>query len=342
VALKKWLLRSIPLLTLLKEWAKTRDLILLEENQFSSSIKELLHQNRIGIYPANTLLVDYKNYHTCLFAKEEKLSKNLIQDYIQELEDFLYSCGRNKEDFDLIKIVSSEKVLENRTFIPLFFLIWKPEKPLIEQFLSGNYQENILYNQNSKSIKKVKEDFYTTYNENVEGNYNFKKLEFNKNENLYKYYIKKTYDKYIVLFLAEKREEFKLEYFKNLVEFYVYSDRPVLKFEEYLRSINHLNKPIILLELKQNGNWKGIFYNCISLFYRNRKQKLSILPNYQKSKKYIQLANFYPEDFIVLLPTINNIKYQSKFSIQKNEVFNELKNYNLGKALVIEYKKNEH
>lgn len=342
MTLKKWILRSIPLLTLLKEWAKTRDLILLEENQFSSHIKELLHQNRIGIYPTNTLLVDYKNYHTCLFAKEERLSNNLIQDYIQELEEFLYSCGRNKEDYDLIKIVSPEKILENRTFFPLFFLIWKPEKPLLEQFLSGNYQDTIKYNQNSKLIKKVQEDFYVNYHENVEGYYNLKKLEFNKNQYLYKCFIKKIYDKYIVLFLAEKREDFKLEYFKNLVEFYVYSDRPVLKFEEYLRNVKHLNKSIILLELKQNGNWKGIFYNCISLFYRNRKQKLSILPNYQKSRKYIQLANFYPEDFIILLPTIKSINDKPKFPISEQEVSKELENYNPGKALLIGYKKNEH
>ncbi len=342
MALKKWILRSIPLLTLLKEWAKTRDLILLEENQFSSRIKELLYQNRIAIYPANHLVVDYKNYHICLFAKGERLSNNLVQDYIQELEDFLYNCGRNKEDFELIKIISSEKVIENQILSPLFFLIWKPEKPLLEQFLSGNYQETLHYNQNSKLIKKVKEDFYTNYHENIEGYYKFKKLEFNKNEYLYKYYIKKSYDKYIILFLAQKSEEFKLEYFKNLVEFFVYSERPVLKLEEYLRNINHLNKSIILLELKRNGNWKGIFYNCISLFYRNRKHKLSILPNYQISRKYIQLANFYPNDFIVLLPTTINIKHEPKFSISEQEVYKHLESYNLGKAFVIGYKKNEH
>ncbi|GIX41816.1 MAG: hypothetical protein KatS3mg129_1549 [Leptospiraceae bacterium] len=337
--IKKWLLKSIPLQNLLLEWAKTRNIKLINENAFSKEIKELFYKYKIGVFPSNYLLVDFKNYHITLFLKEEYLPANQIQDYIEELEEFLFYCGRNIDDFKIIKI-NFKEYLNNEDLYPLFFIIWKPEKPFLENILSGTRDDSDQIELDNTIIRSAKEDFYNNEDMLTKGEYKFKRIEFNKNQYLYKYYIKKFKDKYVVLMLAMKAKEFKLDYLKNLIEFFVYSERPVLKLEENLRYADNINKSLILLELKLNGKWKGIFYNCVSIFYRNNKQKAYILPDYKKYKKYINLSNFNNNDEIILLPTLTSYSGFS-YPIELNQVYQQLMQRKAGKALAISYYNNE-
>jgi hypothetical protein len=181
VSLKKWILQSIPLQNLLKEWCITRELLFIEENQFSQEIKNLFYQNKIGVFEANYLLTDFKNFHIGLFAKEEYLPENLLQDYIEELEEFLKNCGRNQNDFKIFKIkLYNDLEIKNKKIFPLFFIIWIPEKPLLENLLSGKYKDNLDNNLGefkSNIIQNAKENFYLEENKNLifYGKYNLKK-----------------------------------------------------------------------------------------------------------------------------------------------------------------------
>lgn len=342
MSLKKWILQSIPLQNLLKEWCITRELLFIEENQFSQEIKNLFYQNKIGVFEANYLLTDFKNFHIGLFAKEEYLPENLLQDYIEELEEFLKNCGRNQNDFKILKIkLYYDLEIKNKKIFPLFFIIWIPEKPLLENLLSGKYKDNNDNNLGefkSNIIQNAKENFYLEENKNLifYGKYNIKKIEFNKNQYIYKYFVKKFNDKYVLLILSLKSKEFKLDYLKNLIEFFVYSERPVLKLEENLRYNKLKDKSIILLELKFNGLWKGIFYNTTALFYRKNKNRIYLLPNYYYHNKYIKLSFFYNEDELIILPSYNNDMSFIK-KVHFEDLYKELMNLKPGKAISLKF-----
>ncbi len=301
--LRQWLLKSIPLNKLILEWCKTRDLVLLEEYFFNEKIKNF-KKKYLGIYTGGEYFSDYKNIHICLVGKKEKISENLLQDYIKELEEFLIHSGRKKNDFYFIKVNRElYSQLMDFNLYPLLFILWKPEKPIIERILSGENENIQIHNNN---IVPVKEYFYEIEDNfnitNYTNHYTMRKviLSNGNSEFILKYYIKKVQDKLVFLMLGMKQINFQKDYLKNLIDFYIYSERPVLKLEESLKYDNNTSRSIILLELKYNGLWKGIFFNCNSLFYRDNKKKFYILPDYLKNKKYIKLAQF------------PNIKYKSK------------------------------
>lgn len=342
MGIKNWLLKSIPLKNLLKEWCDIRNLYILDEKDYNKEIKKLFEDLKIGVYPTSSFLSDYKNYKVILIAKKEKISDNLIQDYLQELKNLILSLGRNKEDFYFINI--KKEYLEYWKEIgiyPLFFVVWKTEKPLLERILSG--EDHILpFEKNEKYIYNALDDFYVKPNDSLDLKdaqyYDFKKIIQNKNlkDYIFKYFVRKVEDKYILLMLYMKNSDFRLDYLRNLIDFFVYADRPVLKMEEILRHDTNYSKSLILLELRFDGFWKGIFFNCQSLFYREMKKRIILLPDYSISKKYIRLSKFQKEDKLILLPSLKKIQITIK-NTKFEDILKELQNSDFKKSLLIIY-----
>lgn len=340
MGIRKWFLKSIPLKYFLKEWCQVRDLQIIEETHFNDKIKKLFETLKIGVYPAHTLLSDYKNYKTILIAKKEKISDNLIQDYLNELQTFILELGRKKEEFYFFNIKKEFLEYWNESGLyPLFFVLWKTEKPILERILSGD-SDTLPFEKNEKYIIEVQENFYSSHSETLKSSqpYIFSKIiqKKSKNDKVYKYYIRRINDRYILFMLYMDYNHFRLDYLKSLIDFFVYAERPVLKLEEALKYDTNLNKSIILIELKLDGLWKGIFFNCQSLFYRQQQKKVIVLPDYSISKKYIKLSQFRIQDNLILLPSIKKIQIRKR-NLDFDEILKELKQQDFGKSIMIKY-----
>lgn len=342
-------LRSIPFKFLISEWLRIRNLELIDENHFSIEIEQKLKELNLLKKEGGFFFGDLKEFKLFLIVtnKENLFSENQVQDYLNELKDFLISCGRKEEDVIFIKYPFGNletQYLANTKI--LFLIIAKSEKPFFESLLGGEIKKNIKSFLNHKHIvKEAFDPFYSIYKNHQQKIPLLFIKKIYKKENLnrvYKLYIKKFLEnhKYVIFIVGFEREDFNVNYFKNLIDYFVYSDRPVLRFEEALK--NHtLNSKlsIILLELRFDCLWKGIFYNSTSIFVK--KNKIHFLPEYVTKKKYIKLANALEEDFWILIPEKKEINSSIKEAIMPYNPNSIIKNFDLNLYFLLSLKRNQ-
>ncbi|MFN3603305.1 MAG: hypothetical protein ACK4UJ_01205 [Leptonema sp. (in: bacteria)] len=304
-------LKSIPLKYFLSEWLKVRNLVALEESEFSEDIKKQLKELKFLHKEGGFFFGDLREVKIYLVLAKEKvfLSKNQIQDYLEELKNFINNCGRKEKDIQFITLPNFQPRKTQENLKPLFFIVAKSEKPLSEIFLGGENKKNINHLiHHTKIVKEALDSFYTQYyTSNGEiPNLFIKRIYKNNIQNkIHRFYFKKFIEdkRYVLLFLSLPKENFDTNYIKNIIDFYVYSERPVLKFQETIKDQNwNCNLSLILIEIRFDLYWKGIFYNSNSLFIRKNKNKVYFLPEYNKSKKYIPLSSSSKEDYWILFP----------------------------------------
>ncbi len=328
-------LKSIPLKFLLYEWLRTRNLDIIEESQLSSEEKLNLEKLNFLKKEGGFFFGDLKEIklYYIITHKENSFSENQIQDFLIELKNFLTNCGRKEEDVIFIKYPFSNLELQ---FIKnskiLFLIVAKSEKPFFESLLGGEIKKNIKTFLNQKnSIKEAIDIFYSRNKNQIEKIpiLSIKKI-YKKNniDKIYNFYIKKFLDdkKYVIFIVGFEKENYDINYFKNLIDFYVYNERPVLKLEESLKNQNLSTKvSLILLELRFDFYWKGIFYNSTSIFIK--KNKIHVLPEYSTKRKYIKLASCLETDCWILIPDKRNI-FKKKEQLN-HDINNIIQNFDL-------------
>lgn len=350
-------LKSIPLKFLIQEWLKIRNLTLFEEHQFSHNTKKYLKELKLihkqgGFFFGD--LNDYKIFLVCIqknFSNGNyNLNENLLQDYLLELKDFLFHCGRTENDFTLIKIpLYSFEFEDNSQFVPIFFIVSKPEKPFFETLLGGEEKKNFDILNHKKIIKNAIDTFYENYSHEKDQkipNLFIKKIhKNNESKKIYKIYLKKFPDekKYVLLILGIPIENYDINYLKNLIEFYVYAERPVLKLEESIKNQNlNPNISIILLEIRFDFFWRGIFFKSNTVFVSNKKQKIYYLPEITQKKRYIKMANSCEEDYWILLPEVLDLNKISKESFLKLELKKILQEFPINTLFLVSFKNLEN
>ncbi len=310
--LYNWLVKSIPLRFYINEWASIRNLIVLYKENFDEITKKFIKENKISYFPGGNLLGDFHNLNIALIGTKNQqfLTEELKQIYIDELEKYFFKEGRDKDEFIIVNLEIDNSYNQSLEFFPMFYILWIPEKPLWERMISGkdtSIEKKLKETNNFKKLKEVKQKFYTSA-EKSNVKFKLKAISLSKeNPLIIKHFIKKIEDRYVILFISTQKDFYSLNIFESIVNSFLYSDRPILKMEDYLKFHQISSYSISMVELKENGMWKAIFYQSSCFFYRKSKNKLYRLPDYARKRKYIHNSLFDNQDRLFIIPQILNL-----------------------------------
>ena len=136
--IQRFILRSLPVSQILRQWAGVRDLQWKEEESLPPRILERLNELGWIARDGGPLLGDRKRCRAGLIYRKRTNGSVSAAEYITDLKDHLKSCGRRSDDFVIFRpgqLNLSYNVEPDAQ--PLFFLFWAPERPPLERLLGG-------------------------------------------------------------------------------------------------------------------------------------------------------------------------------------------------------------
>ncbi|MCB1140398.1 MAG: hypothetical protein KDK23_16690 [Leptospiraceae bacterium] len=136
--LQRFILKSLPVSQILRQWAGIRNLEWKEEQSLPPRILQRLEELGWLAREGGPLLGDRKKCRAGLIYRKRKESPITGNEYIQDLKDHLRACGRRPDDFVIFRpgqLNLSYNVEPDSQ--PLFFLFWAPERPPLERLLGG-------------------------------------------------------------------------------------------------------------------------------------------------------------------------------------------------------------
>ncbi|MEQ8352575.1 MAG: hypothetical protein RH862_13880 [Leptospiraceae bacterium] len=137
-SLQRFLLKSLPVSQILKQWAGIRNLEWKEEQSLPPRILNRLNELGWLHREGGLLLGDRKKCRAGLIYRRRNESSVSSQEYIRDLKDHLRACGRKPDDFAIFRpgqLNLSHNVEPGSQ--PLFYLFWAPERPPLERLLGG-------------------------------------------------------------------------------------------------------------------------------------------------------------------------------------------------------------
>ncbi|MBI41403.1 MAG: hypothetical protein CMF59_17540 [Leptospiraceae bacterium] len=136
--LQRFLLKSLPVSQILKQWAGIRDLEWKEEQSLPPKILDRLNELGWLQREGGLLLGDRKRCRAGLIYHRRNGRAVSSQEYIRDLKEHLRACGRKPDDFAIFRpgqLNLSHNVEPGSQ--PLFYLFWAPERPPLERLLGG-------------------------------------------------------------------------------------------------------------------------------------------------------------------------------------------------------------
>ena len=136
--LQRFLLKSLPVTQILRQWASVRSLDWKEEQSLPPRILHRLNELGWLSREGGLLLGDRKKCRAGLVYRKRSNGSVSTQEYIRDLKEHLRACGRQPDDFAIFRpgqLNLSYNVEPDSQ--PLFFLFWAPERPPLERLLGG-------------------------------------------------------------------------------------------------------------------------------------------------------------------------------------------------------------
>ncbi|MBW7858979.1 MAG: hypothetical protein H3C43_11960, partial [Leptonema sp. (in: Bacteria)] len=135
----RWILKSIPLDRLIEEWLRVRNLIWLGENNFPLSLKKQAEQEAFFLREGGDFLGDRQKLHLGLVCRKNDgrvISRSERLLLLEELTNYLIKCGRDVTEFEFLR-PSRFQLYSLDEKLPIFFILWSYDAPMMERILSG-------------------------------------------------------------------------------------------------------------------------------------------------------------------------------------------------------------
>lgn len=334
--IKQLIYSNIPVIEFLRDWAWKRDFRIFFENEIPEKIPGISGGKKTLLSLLDSIFLDdYSHYRYALLLSKHAVSRLQLQEILTDIKEELQKSGKNINDFHFLKVPSKlQETMKIGETHPLFFIVWKFEKPIMERILSGVDEE--IPSPHPADNHRNTMDPFSSQETSVSGKiFRFRKMLFSSHSKITRSYVRETASGYAILFYATEKEDFSGDFYKELVEMILFGDHPLHKLEEMLQ-LNYLSgKNIGVLELHNEGYWRSLFYNFYSFYYRSSRKKITVLPEYKKYGRYIHLSKMEINDVLFIAPSLTDINFFEYFATSFPDFLQNLKKLHPGKVYTI-------
>lgn len=327
--IRRLFLKSIPVDVLIREWLHVRSLRWIPEERFPAELKRQADAESFTDRAGGELLGDRRELRLGLVCanptERASLTRSERLQHLEDLRDYLCNCGRDPEEFEFFRPSRFEfRMMDG--IVPLFFVLWSPDTPLLERVLAGKkdlpgrikgdrftFRELRLDDPAEPSSLPVAAgssspdgaeggaaDSIVT----VAGPVKYQLVGSVRGTPHRKMFVRLTGDRLFLVYFASA-VRLSQDYVTAFIDSLASSTRPVYRLEEHLLHYPPSDVSVTVLEMRGDRQMEILSWGLEHAFFRNEKG-LRFLSDQKGGNLHILRLQLTPGDRLLLLPTALN------------------------------------